>query len=244
MWKIEGSFKTIMNAKMEYCNEQGWGINEAGVEVINTIKAGAREGWFFSFNRQGLDEITFLRWVEELRLALLPLEIVVEPGVYLRRRPTLKKGRTIYGKKKSLPAILVPRFVVFIAGQEQNLGFLADAYYHARGSRGRMFEPDALKFPRRQAEAERLLGSLLGIPENVITDYEGSQSTLVNYVCNDLGKYPAEMYKQHDWAKYICWALHDDPFDMMFPSVSRKAAQQTHAFMEGFVRWRPWPVEV
>jgi hypothetical protein len=240
MWKVEGQYTTIMQAKIEYCGEQGWGMNEAADEVINTIKAGVRDGWFFSFNRRGLDEVTFLRWVEAFRLDLLPLGILVEPGVYLRRRPTLKKGVSAVGRKKNLPAVLVPRFVVFIAGQEQSLGFLADAFYHARGARGRLFEPDATKLPPHHAEAERLLGSILGIPENVIDDYEASRRTVVNYVCSDLGGIPAEMYEEHDWAKHICWALHDDPFDLMLPSVSRTAAQQCHAVMEGFPRWDPW----
>lgn len=73
MWKINGEYTTIMDAKVDYCKSKGWGMNEAALEVFNTITSGVRDGWFFPIRRQKLDEVIFLQWVEELRLVLKPL---------------------------------------------------------------------------------------------------------------------------------------------------------------------------
>ena len=118
-------------------------MNEAALEVFNTITSGVRDGWFFPIRRQQLDEVIFLQWVEELRLVLKPLGLFAEPGVYLRRRPKMVKGKTIVDAKRRLPARLVSHFVVFVAGDSESLSALSDAYYLARGAKGRMFEPDA-----------------------------------------------------------------------------------------------------
>ena len=61
----------------------------------------------------------------------------------------------------------------------------------------------------------------------------------MNYVCHSTGGFAKETYEDHVWAKYLCWDLHDDPFDFMVDSVSRKAAQACHEAMLGFPRWHP-----
>lgn len=243
MWKINGEYTTIMDAKVDYCKSKGWGMNEAALEVFNTITSGVRDGWFFPIRRQKLDEVIFLQWVEELRLVLKPLGLFAEPGVYLRRRPKMVKGKTIVDAKRRLPARLVSHFVVFVAGDSESLSALSDAYYLARGAKGRMFEPDAYAHPEQREKAEMVLAALLGISDQVVKDQTERGCKMLSYVCVNLHQFPKEMYDQHPWSKHICWYLHDDPFDMMFPSVSRSAAMACYEAMKNVQRWRPWTDE-
>lgn len=56
MWVIDDGEKNMMKAKMDHSHERGWGLNEAAIVVLNTMLAGARDGWFFCVKQDGLDE--------------------------------------------------------------------------------------------------------------------------------------------------------------------------------------------
>jgi hypothetical protein len=129
--------------------------------------------------------------------------------------------------------------VLFVTNAEESLGQLADCYHIAREARGQLFDVDATQLHEDQEQAEAMLGSLLGMPDDVIEDYKQQRKTLMNYVCNSTAGFAKAMYDDHAWAQYLCWDLHDDPFDFMFDSVSRKAAQACYDAMQGFPRWRP-----
>ena len=239
MWEKEGEYQTIMEAELEYCAKRGWGMNNAAVEVFNNLMAGVRDGWFFKIRRKGLDELEFLRWAEELRLEIAPLGLYLEPGVFTMRKTKLIRGKSYAAPKKDVPVRLVQTFVLFVSNAEDCLGQLADCYHIARESRGQLFDVDATQLHEDQERAEAMLGSLLGIPDVVIEDYNQHRKTQMNYVCNSTAGFEKAMYDEHAWAKYLCWDLHDDPFDFMFDSVSRKAAQACHEAMLRFPRWHP-----
>ena len=239
MWVIDDEEKNMMKAKMDYSHERGWGLNEAAIVVLNTMLAGARDGWFFCVKQDGLDELEFLRWTEELRPVLGAIGLHVEPGVFVRRRLKLVRGKMLFIPKKQAPVRLVKTFVLFVASSQETVSSLADCYYIARQSKGRMFEADGAKIHPEQERAEELLGSILGVPDYVIQDYKQIKPRLITYVAQSLHDITAEMDEDHPWAKYLCWDLHDDPFDLMSDSVSRRAAMACHDLMEGFPRWHP-----
>ncbi|MEJ6654193.1 MAG: hypothetical protein QNL55_07495, partial [Euryarchaeota archaeon] len=88
MQKIEDKYETLEDAKLNYDSETGWGMNEAAVDVINSILFGVRDGWYFNIKmNEESGETEFLRAADELRKTLLGIGIYSEPGIYHRRRP-------------------------------------------------------------------------------------------------------------------------------------------------------------
>jgi hypothetical protein len=239
MWIMNDDERGMVKAQMDYCGNRGWGLNQAAIVVLNTMLAGARDGWFFSVKRHGLNELEFLRWVDELRPILGEIGLHVEPGVYIKRRLKLVRGEVRFVAKKHAPVRLAQSFVLFVGASEETVSTLADCYYVARQAKGRMFEVDGSKHHPEQERAEELLGSILGVPDYVIQDYKQAKPGLLNYVAQSRLHITKEMYENNPWAKYLCWDVHDDPFDLMFDSVSRRAAKACYDHMKGFPRWHP-----
>ena len=128
MQKIEDKYETLEDAKLNYDPEKGWGLNEAAVDVINSILSGVRDGWYFNIKmNEESGETEFLRAVDELRNTLLEIGIYSEPGIYHRRRPKRSGEKRPEGRptimvsmpKELMPSSIRTYYTIFITISEE-----------------------------------------------------------------------------------------------------------------------------
>jgi hypothetical protein len=250
MQKIEDKYETLEDAKLNYDSEKGWGLNEAAVDVINSILSGVRDGWYFNIKmNEESGETEFLRAADELRETLLGIGIYSESGIYHRRRPKGFREKRPEGRptimvsmpKKLMPAEIITYYTIFIAISEEIPGIMQDCYYRAFGSRGGVLIADAAKIDPKINQCITILASVLGVPGDIIEECMKNKRHLAGILIFP-GPFRNSKHSENldkSWSKYIFWRYWDTPFENDKASPSREAAINCMSALKSSRKWTP-----
>ena len=250
MRKTEGKYETLEDAKLDYDSKTGWGMNEAAVDVINSILSGVRDGWYFRIKmNEESGETEFLRAADELRIFLLRIGIYSESGIYHRRRPKRSMEKRPEGRptimvsmpKELFPASIRTFYALFIAISEEIPGIMQDCYYRAFGSSGSIFNADATTIDPKMNQCITILASVLGVPGELVEECMKNKRHMTGVLIFP-GTFRDSAHSENldkPWSKYIFWRYSDAPFDHDKSSPSREAAINCMSTLNSFPKWTP-----
>ena len=255
-------YHDLNDAQFEYNFSNGWSMNQAALDAINSVIIGVRDGWSAQVlmdSNSGENE--FLSALNLLEFQLNPLGIFIEPGVFHKRKIQRNKEKRfnsgpieiVISNVKFIPTRLVTKFIIFI-GINQNVATqLHDCYFENYGARYRIYDSGIIssnhnKIFKKMCDSAVIEASIIGVPLAVIDYYiENLREKLFWLPRGRLyGATPPKTIECPPWRKFLFWHHTnemEDPYNLEVGSLSRDAAIACMNSMNSDRIWIPkrWP---
>ena len=251
-------YHDLHDAKFEYNISNGWSMNRAALDAINSVIIGARDGWSFPVlmdDNSGENEFLFA--FNLLEIQLKSLGIFIEPGVFHKRkiRRNRRNGfhtgpiKFVKSNTKHIPTRLITQFRIFIGINPNIASQLHDCYFENIGARYRIFDSGILssnheKIFKKMCDAAVIEASILGVPLDVIEYHIENYSNQLCWLPRGrmYGAVPPKSIECPPWRKFLFWHFSvdfEDPYNDQIDSLSRNAAIACMSRMNSNFIWIP-----
>ena len=255
-------YQDLHDAKFEYNFFNGWSMNQAALDAINSVIIGVRDGWFAPvLMDDDSGENEFLSALNLLEFQLNPLGIFIEPGVFHKRKIQRSKENRfssepiekVTSNVKFIPTQLFTKFIIFFGISRNIATQLHDCYFENYGARYRIYDSGMLssnhkKIFKKMCDSAVIEASIIGVPLGVIDYYiENLREKLCWLPQGRLyGATPPKSIECPPWRKFLFWhhtTGMEDPYDLEIESLSRDAAIACMNRMNSDCIWIPkrWP---